>query len=211
MSLRMNVRLGFSIILKQQDIDVSIVDNLKFSSSKNLEELETIDRVIVQKYKNVRDYVMFLTKEQIKSLNDNEVMLHIIFSPGNHEWHRVSDNIDSYLVNEEDALNGVIKYINSNLYPFAENKICLNNFTELPMHISRQIFYKNNIDDELLSLGFNENMPLKEQFFMKAPLLVRNIARVRQTIVIYDIDKSFMVFGTLSSEPSKLNKPSSFQ
>jgi len=37
------------------------------------------------------------------------------------------------------------------------------------------------------------------------------LVRVRKIIVIYDIDKSFMVFGTLSTEPSKLNKPSSFQ
>jgi hypothetical protein len=198
MSQRMKVRLGFSIILKQADcIDYSIVENLKFNNKNpKLEELPPIDKVLAQKCQNVRDYVAFLTKDEIKSLADDEVMVHIIFYPGNHEWHRVSDNIDSYLISENDALEGQIKYINSNLYPFSENKICLNNFKELPEHLSRQIFYKTQVDEELLALGFNNKQPLKEQFYMKAPLLIRNVARLlnfndeqinqlRPTLVVY--------------------------
>ena len=78
-----------------------------------------------------------MTKDEIKSLEEGDVMVHIIFYPGNHDWHRVSDNIDSYLIDKDKALRGQVRYINSNLYPFNENKICLNNFNELPEYLSR--------------------------------------------------------------------------
>lgn len=186
MSLRLHVRLGFTLETKLNSIDDESLEELSWPEvAAKLKKDKTYEKDLemfhtFKSNPNLSDYVEILTTDEIKSLSAKKQI--ISFIPDTHNtWHRLSDNIDSYLIPESDY--GTIKYINTNLYPFAENKICLNNYQEIIEPISKHLWLKTweNLDNEdeaeYVKLGFTKDKPILDQFYMKAPSVIRNIAR----------------------------------
>lgn len=186
MGLSLNTRLSFNIELPMDFLDPEELENLtwtevekKLIKAKTYESGEEMFNTFGLE-PQLNNYIEVLTKEEIPRLKKNKILVSFIPDTRN-SWSRLSDNIDSYLIPESKY--GSIQYIHTNIFPFVENKICLNNFTELDELTSRELWLKkwSSVSDKeskrYLKLGFTKKKPLTEQFFMRAPKVIRNLAR----------------------------------
>lgn len=182
MSVRLNTALAYVIELDKLPFDEDSLDDVLLKDVKK----EVLDKTLIElkldeiyfKHKfTLDDFVRIYNSENFPNIKNYL----LVFFPGvPREWHRLSDNLDSYLIKEEEI--GTIKYLNEMVFPFDENKVVKSTLKEIEYPYKSFLSDPWNIidpkvKDHFISKGIKADKPAFEQTYMKATPLVQVLAK----------------------------------
>lgn len=180
MGVRLNTALAYVLEL----------DSLPFEEEKlytDISELkkeeyykpDPLDDIYFNQKASLEDFVRVYNQDNFPKIKGK---LLVIFPGVGREWHRLSDNIDSYLVDEKDV--GTIKYLTGGVYPFNENRIVTSTLEELenPFNrLSSDSWELINMNEEVrkyfLEKGLSQDQAVQDQVHMKATSFVTIISK----------------------------------